>query len=269
MKKIYLVNKNMRKTTLSQILALCFTFTCLPTIAQDVRVIDAQSQIKESLGVVSENDSFKYVKSFSLPKDLHIVQLNGDYLITSADGKFLFSGEYIDVADKQSIKSQIISEEVKAYLGSLTENDYVVYPSLAPNVLGSLWLFADLNCVYCKQFHSEISQINKSGYSVNLIPFVRGLKGNNDAKNYRNTLSVFSEKDPVKRRKLYDMALAGNDISGLVDITDEAVSIVANGYEGAMIAGSGGTPTLVNAFGNVLVGYVKAEVAEKFMTLAP
>lgn len=259
----------MRKTALFPLLSLCLTFTSLTSNAQDVSDLTAESQIKEALGVNLENDSFKYVNTFSLPKELHIVQLNGDYLLTSEDGKFLFSGEYIDVADKQSIKSQIISGEVKKFLSELSQDDYVTYPSAAKESHGSLWLFADLNCVYCKQFHKEISHINATGYDVNLIPFVRGLKGNNDQKNYKNTLSVFSEKDPVKRRKLYDMALSGNDISGLVDITDEAVSVVNKGYEGAMIAGSSGTPTLVNGFGNVLVGYVKADVAEKFMTLKP
>ncbi|WP_210498659.1 thioredoxin fold domain-containing protein [Vibrio crassostreae] len=245
------------------------SFVSTVAYAQDDSLNNTQisDDIKKAVLGGSEAHSFTFVKEISIDEPMYVVEVNGDYVVTNQLADKFFAGDFLNVSEKKNIKATWIQEVIKPIHDALPESHYVNFPATGVK-LDTLWVYSDLNCPYCRNFHEQVKTLNAQGVEVNIIPFVRGLHGDVSKKNYDNTLAVFSEEDPVKRRKLYETAIQGLDVYGTNKLTAEGKDIVEKGYENGLKANTEGTPTLVNSFGRTYSGALDANiVAERFLPM--
>ncbi len=176
------------------------------------------------------------------------VKLGNDYVYVSADGRYLFSGNLIDLKTQKNLTKQQKSKDILATLKKFPERNKIVFKAEGEEK-AAINVFTDTSCPYCKKLHSEVPALQKAGVTVKYIAFPRsGLRG----EAYQTMKSVWCAKDKMKA-----LGIAKGNLSGSLDKKEcDASSAVDAGYELGKQIGISGTPAIVLENGELLVGYV-------------
>ena len=117
---------------------------------------------------------------------------NNNILYVSKDFKFVFTGELIDLSGSYpiSINEQYSKRLINNLLSDINEEDVIEFQSKGEK--HKLKVFTDVECAYCRMFHSEISNLMDNGVTIQYLAFPRdGVLG----KNYENMVSAWCSKD--------------------------------------------------------------------------
>jgi thiol:disulfide interchange protein DsbC len=106
-------------------------------------------------------------------------------------------------------------------------------------------VFTDVECGFCRKFHSQIADYNKAGITVEYLAFPRAGIGSPD---YDTMVSVWCSAD--RKKALTD---AKNDRSVA---RRSCTNPVADEYRLGQRAGLEGTPMILAEDGSVLGGYL-------------
>ena len=151
-------------------------------------------------------------------------------------------------------------EEEREYnrklLPLINKNDLIHFESTI-NTKGSVFIFVDYTCPYCKKFHEvNLKKINDLGFDVFYVPFLR----NPQNEKVRNNLySIFCHKDNNYKKELLNKAFNLEIIFNNSD-NDNKCSYSKDYFN--MIASIGehlniqGTPTSLFYNGNLISGYI-------------
>ena len=101
-------------------------------------------------------------------------------------GQYVFAGPIYDTEQKLDIVAEMESFRRRAILDALPENLLVRYPSTQPNA-SQITVITDIDCPYCREFHTQIPQLNEQGISVNYLMLPRAGLG---SKSYQKTLNA-------------------------------------------------------------------------------
>ncbi|MBN8716039.1 DsbC family protein [Thermomonas sp.] len=177
------------------------------------------------------------------------VVAGGTVLYVSDDGKYLFQGGLVDVAKRQDLSEAAMAQVRKDILASLPEADRIVFaPKGAPR--HTVVVLTDIECGYCRKFHSEIGRYNALGIRVEYLAFPRAGLGSDD---YRKMVAVWCAPD--RRKALTD---AKNDRPVPLASTCTRTPVDMQ-YRAGLRMGLEGTPMILALDGRMVGGYLPPE----------
>jgi thiol:disulfide interchange protein DsbC len=172
------------------------------------------------------------------------VIIKGQVIFVTDDGNYLVQG-LMDIRRKRDIAQLGALPGLRLLaLKDIPESERIVF---APDGLRkhTVTVFTDIECVFCRKFHQDISEYNKLGIVVEYVAYPRAGMGTPDS---IKTESVWCSTD--RRKALTD---AKNEVA---IPTLECDSPVAKHWQIGQRIGLQGTPMILNADGIALPGYM-------------
>ena len=172
------------------------------------------------------------------------VVANGQVVYVSDDGKYLFQGGLLDVANRKDMSEAAMAKVRGDVLKTLPLADRIVFsPVGTPK--HKVVVLTDVECGYCRKFHSEIAEYTKRGIEVEYMAFPRAGLGSAD---YRKMVSVWCADD--RKKALTD---AKNDRA----VPSKACTTpVDMQYNAGLRMGLTGTPMILTTDGQFVGGYL-------------
>lgn len=127
---------------------------------------DVRARIVAKLPGVSPNEV-----AVSPVPGLYEVTMGGLIAYVSADGKYLVSGNVYDLDTQVNLTATRRNTARAKALAGVSESQMIVFgPS---NAKMTVTVFTDIDCGYCRKFHSQIAEVNKAGVRVRYMFFPR------------------------------------------------------------------------------------------------
>lgn len=111
------------------------------------------------------------------------------------DGQYIFAGPIFDTEQRINILSLREDQLRLSYLRALPDNIYVKYPSSSTPSKYEVTVFTDIDCGYCRKFHSNMARLNKQGISVKYIMLPRSGVG---TKSHTKTIAALCSDNPAE-----------------------------------------------------------------------
>jgi thiol:disulfide interchange protein DsbC len=172
------------------------------------------------------------------------VVAGGQVVYVSDDGKYLFQGGLLDIGQRKDLSEVAMAKLRVDVLKTLPVSDRIVFaPTGKPK--HTVVVLTDVECGYCRKFHSDIAEYLKRGIKVEYMAFPRAGIGSND---YKKMVAVWCAND--RRKALTD---AKNDRSIDMKSCPNPVNMQ---YAAGLRMGLEGTPMLLTTDGRFLGGYL-------------
>ena len=196
-------------------------------------------QAKQYLAGSFPNAEIDSLKPAAMPGVYEVVIEGGVYYLTE-DGKFLLAGSLYDLENGKDLTKQAKNELRGNIVAMLSEQEAITY---TPAEYGyTINVFSDVECASCRNFHSQIDQVNALGIRVRyfITPFLGDTA-------YQKAIGVWCADD---RPEALDKAKLGMAIEDKQCDTplDENLRV-------AELLGIKGTPSFLLENGSLLQGY--------------
>jgi len=175
---------------------------------------------------------------------LYEVAMGGLIAYVSADGKYLLSGNVYDLDTQENLTASRRNSARAKALATASESNMIVFGPA--NAKMTVTVFTDIDCGYCRKFHSQIAEVNKSGVRVRYMFFPRTGPG---TESWTKAEQVWCAAD---RREALTRAKKGDTVKGKT-CGDAAVK---SQYELGSDLGVEGTPAIFTQTGDYIGGYV-------------
>jgi thiol:disulfide interchange protein DsbC len=167
----------------------------------------------------------------------------GEVFYISDDGKYLMQGKLFDIATRKDLGMAALEGVRRDLVRTIPLRDRIVFAP--PNPKYTVTVFTDIECGFCRKFHSQIGEYNKQGIAVQYVAFPRMGLGSDD---YKKMVAVWCAAD--KRQALTD---AKNDRPIPMKTCTNPVTME---YDVGRRAGLEGTPLVLTPDGAELGGYL-------------
>ena len=176
--------------------------------------------------------------------DLYQFVVQGEPFYFSGNGELLFAGKLWDVATGENLTESGLRRFRREAIESLDGGEMVTYEPA--HYRYTVYAFTDVDCTYCRKFHSEMPELQKLGIRVNYL--LTPLRGEESE---RKAMSVWCSGD---RNQAMDLAKGGKPIPEKSCATpiDEHLRV-------SRLVGAKGTPWLVFGNGGEFGGYLPPE----------
>ena len=197
-------------------------------------VLDAVHQLAPKVQIQAVDKS-------PLP-DLYQVIVQGQAIYVSADGHYLLQGDAYDLKTQRGLADARLDALRREALAKIPESRLIRFAPAHPKY--TVTVFTDVDCPYCRIFHSHIAEYNKLGIAVDYLFWPRsGL----DTPSYDKAVSVWCASD---RKRAFSEAKHGLDPKPA-----HCDNPVAHDYQLGIDLGVDGTPTIIAGNGAALNGY--------------
>jgi thiol:disulfide interchange protein DsbC len=199
---------------------------------------DVKTTIAESLPGVEVDDIRE-----SPVEGLYEVTVGTQIAYVSADGRYHFYGDLVDVRQGVSLTENRRSELRLSVLASLSDENSIVFgPEGARH---TVTVFTDVNCGWCRRFHQQVPALNEQGIAVRYLfyPVI-------SESSFADSEAVWCADD---RNDAMTRAKAGEQVEPKACETP-----VADHFALGRQLGVRSTPTIVMEDGSVRPGYVEA-----------
>ena len=163
----------------------------------------------------------------------------------SADGRYIFNGDVIDMQQQHNITKDVRNKALITAVNDIGEDNMVIFGN--DTLKHTITVFTDIDCTYCRKLHDEIAEYNKHGFRVRYLAFPRAGIG---SPSFQKAEAVWCSKD---KQKAMTAAKAGQPVTA-----EKCASPVANHYALGQMIGIRGTPAIVFDDGTVVPGYIPA-----------
>lgn len=177
---------------------------------------------------------------------LYEVVVGSETVYATADGKYLFTGDLVEVATRINLTDTKRGKKILAAIERSGEKNMIVIgPAQAKR---TITVFTDVDCPYCSKLHDDVPQLIKAGIKVRYLLYPRS---GVESETYKRSVAVWCAKDRVKA---VGIAKAG----GALEMKTCDNPVAAN-YQLGQTVGITGTPTIVLDNGRLLPGYIPAD----------
>ncbi|MCX7055327.1 MAG: DsbC family protein [Proteobacteria bacterium] len=175
---------------------------------------------------------------------LYEVTMGGLIAYVSADGKYLLSGNVYDLDTQVNLTASRQNSARAKALAVASESNMIVYGPA--NAKMTVTVFTDVDCGFCRKFHSQIADVNKAGVRVRYMFFPRTGPG---TESWTKAEQVWCAAD---RREALTRAKKGETVKGKT-CGDAAVK---SQFELGSDLGVEGTPAIFTQNGDYIGGYL-------------
>lgn len=177
--------------------------------------------------------------------DIYQVSAGPNIIYVTKDARYVLSGDIIDLKDKQTNITENVRKTARLKgLNEVKPENAIVFAPKDPKY--TVTVFTDVDCGYCRKFHSEIKKLNDLGIAIRYLAFPRS---GPDSPTYDKMVKIWCAKD--KNKALSD-AIQDKQIEGKACDNNP----VSSQLEYGMQIGVSGTPTLVFEDGTMIPGYL-------------
>jgi len=174
------------------------------------------------------------------------VQINGDIVYTTADGKYMLQGRLIDLETREDLTEASKSKVRKELIDEIDTSGQITFAPEKP--VHELLVFTDIDCGYCRKLHTQVEAYNEQGIAIHYMAFPRAGIG---SRSYEKAVAVWCADDPQD-------ALTQAKLGSEPD-PDQCENPVADQYQAGIELGVTGTPALLTSTGQLIPGYVPPE----------
>lgn len=174
------------------------------------------------------------------------VQINGDIVYATADGKYMFQGRLIDLDTREDLTETSKAGLRKELMAKIDPSQQITFSP--ENPVHDLTVFTDIDCGYCRKLHAQVAEYNKQGIAIHYMAFPRAGIG---SRSYEKAVAVWCADD--QQSALTDAKLGSEPDPVQCD------NPVAEQYQLGIDLGVTGTPALLTASGQLIPGYVPPE----------
>lgn len=179
---------------------------------------------------------------------LYEVTIGASIIYASADGRYVVSGDMIDIATRQNISSQRRGEARSKVFADLDRDETIEFAPSGGATDDVIYVYTDIDCGYCRKLHLEVPQLNAAGITVRYLAFPRS--GPN-SESFDKATAVWCAGD---RQDALTKAKAGDKVS-----SKRCDNPVGDQFELGRAMGVTGTPAVYTAGGRQLGGYMPAK----------
>lgn len=183
---------------------------------------------------------------------LYEVEIDGQIYYLSSDGRYLVQGDVIDLKQRVNLTEERRKALRKALLAQIPDEETIVFSPKNPK--HTVTVFTDVDCGYCRRFHSQIEDYMARGIKVRYLFFPRAGKNSHS---YEKAVAVWCSEN---RQEALTRAKRGEEIP-----LKKCPNPVDRHMELARKFGLEGTPLLVLEDGTTIPGYVPPEQLAKFL----
>ena len=236
-----------------------FLSITLPIILLIGFLVSAEDQIENKLTISEIQENL----SKMLPESIEIISIEKtdiegylevnfkgiETLFISEDGKYLISGDIFEITDVGLINRSESRRNYlrKASLGQLDKSEFITFQPEA--VEHSIFVFTDVDCGYCRQFHRQINDYLNLGIQVKYLAFPRaGI----DSDSFNKIASAWCSLEPNKA--ITELKL-GNEIKENICLNNP----VEKHFNLGNNLGVSGTPSIITSEGKLIPGYISPE----------
>lgn len=164
----------------------------------------------------------------------------------SADAKYLFDGDLIDLTSRANLTELRRNDWRKTVVSGVDESKMIIFEP--KKVKHTVTVFTDVDCGYCRKLHSEIDDYMAEGIRIRYVFYP--LRGE-QAKSYKTAEKVWCSKD---RNEAMTQAKQGKNISA-----EPCENPVGMHLQTGKEIGIRGTPGMITESGELLPGYMPAK----------
>ncbi len=203
---------------------------------------DREDFLRKAITDVFPDVEITRIKPAPIP-GLYEVMLGTEMFYLSEDGRYILQGDLIDLGEKINLSEQERAAARKRVLESIPESETIDFvPEAARH---TVYVFTDITCGYCRQFHRDMAELNGKGVAVRYLAFPRaGI----DSDSFREMESVWCAADPNEAMTL---AKGGRPVKPA-----QCDNPVQRQYELGQNLGVRGTPAIYLENGQEMPGYV-------------
>lgn len=200
------------------------------------------AKARDALQEINPSVRIEQIADAPLPGFQQVI-VGGQVVYVSDDGKYLMQGALYDIAAKQDLGEVAMARLRTKLLSTVPVSDRIVFAPANPKY--TVTVFTDVECGFCRKFHSEIADYNKQGIAVEYLAFPRMGPASED---FKKMVGVWCAADPKK-------ALTDAKSDRKVDYKN-CTNPVAMQYSLGQRMGLTGTPMILTSDGTQLGGYV-------------
>jgi len=175
---------------------------------------------------------------------LYEVTMGGLIAYVSSDGKYLLSGNVYDLDTQVNLTASRRNSARAKALAAASESNMIVFGPA--NAKMTVTVFTDIDCGYCRKFHSQIADVNKAGVRVRYMFFPRTGPATESWTKAEQVWCAADRRDALTRAK------KGDTVKGK-SCGDAAVK---SQYELGSDLGVEGTPAIFTQNGDYVGGYL-------------
>ena len=224
---------------------LCITFLSI-----NIHAFDGKDEFISKLStLIPEGATIVDVTKTPVEGIFKLDLLDMQSVYVSEDGNFLIIGEIFQITTNSLINLTEFERDIerKNLIADIDKSELISFT--AENEIFSVTIFTDIDCGYCRKLHTEISEYNKLGISINYAAFPRsGLQ----SESYSKIVGAWCSNDP---KKTLTALKQGKNIN-ISDCDDHPVE---KHYRLGRKIGVTGTPAIISDRGQLIPGYVPAE----------
>jgi thiol:disulfide interchange protein DsbC len=177
---------------------------------------------------------------------LLMVQIGGDIVYATADGKYLVQGRVLDMHTLEDLTEGAKAEIRRDLLAKVDTSGQITFgPEDAEY---ELTVFTDIDCGYCRKLHAQMDEYNQQGIAIHYMAFPRAGIGSHS---YDKAVSVWCAGD---QRSAMTQAKQGAEPDPA-----KCDNPIEEQYQLGRELGVTGTPSLLTAQGQMIPGYVPPE----------
>jgi thiol:disulfide interchange protein DsbC len=209
--------------------------------AQPANIADAPKPVLDAVHRLAPKAKIQAVDKSPLP-GLYQVIVQGQPLYVSVDGRYMLQGDAFDLKTRRGLADARLDALRREALARIPESRMIRFAPAHPKY--TVTVFTDVDCPYCRVFHSHIAEYNKLGIAVDYLFWPRtGL----NTPSAEKAVSVWCAPD---RKRAFTEAKHGVDPKPA-----HCDNPVAQDFQLGMDLGVNGTPSIVASNGAMLNGY--------------
>lgn len=187
-----------------------------------------------------------------------VVIEGGPAVYVTADGEYFIAGDIykVDKTGIVNLSDQERNVDRASSLAKISMDEMVVF-SPEGKRKAFVTVFTDVDCGYCRKLHQEVPKMNELGIEIRYMAFPRDYgRGGESSPSYQKIASAWCAEDP-------NDALTKLKNNQSIPIKVCNPNPVSEQYVLGAQLGVTGTPALVLESGELLPGYLKADVLAK------
>ncbi len=200
---------------------------------------DVRAKVVSKLNGVKPDDV-----AYSPIPGLYEVTMGGLVAYVSADGKFLVSGNLYDLETQANLTASRRNSARAKALTAAREDQMIIFGPAKPRM--TVTVFTDIDCGFCRKFHSQMAELNKAGVRVRYMAYPRTGPG---TESWRKAEAVWCSSD---RKDSLTKAKRGEDVKA----KDCGDATIKSQYEMGDDLGVEGTPAVFTEAGDYIGGFM-------------
>lgn len=230
------------KTSLG--LFLCALIMPCASLAEE----QAYQDIKAKVEAIQQDAEITSISATPVTGILEVEINDSKIIYSSSDGSYIFTGSLLDISSgvSRNLTDERIQDIRSKILEDLPPNTLITFNSSIDEV-AEVYVFTDVSCGYCKNFHKHIDEFNSAGITVHYAAFPRSGEASEAGRLMRKVWCASSPKEALTEAKA-----TGKMEQAVVPCQ----SPMTHHIEVALKLGVNGTPFVLSKDGRVLGGYI-------------